>query len=131
ELSAAQDSSLTFISNKPYKMNAWTLVSQQLGAVYGSLIRISRAAAAFGGFAYQYGTVTDEFSPRSGNGYRAYAFSNIRQILKLVDGRWPNRLPPPDSPQRQAASEEERKNKEVGEFSKGDVEAVITRQVAN
>jgi ABC-type antimicrobial peptide transport system permease subunit len=131
ELSAAQDSSLTFISNKPYKTDAWTLVSQQLGPVYGSLIRISRAAAAFGGFAYHYGSVTDEFSPRSGNGYRVYAFSNMRQILKLIDGRWPDRLPPPDSPQRQAASEEERKNKEVGEFSKGDVEAVITRQVAS
>lgn len=121
---------LTLISQKPYKPADWNFISQQLGPLNAGLTRITRSGAAFGGFQYLYGEVIFELSPRSIIGYHVYAFSNMHSILKLVDGRWPERLAPPDSPERNASSEEERIAKGIGIYSQGDVEAVITREVA-
>src|SRR5579872_4154528 len=81
---------LSFVSPTAYKNESWDVVNQQLGPLNAGLIRISRSAAAFGGFQFTYGTPTDEFTARSAIGYRMYAFSNLRDILKLTSGRWPD-----------------------------------------
>jgi ABC-type antimicrobial peptide transport system permease subunit len=126
----ADSMSLTFVSPSAYRPESWNLVNDQLGPLAAGLVRISRSASAFGGFNYTYGEPTTEFTPRSEIGYRVYAFSNLRAIVKLVDGRWPNRLPPPDSPERSAATTEEQIARGIGMYSRGDVEAVIMPEVA-
>lgn len=130
EVGRLEDRTLTLISPQPYQPEAWDFVSGQLGAVGTGLTRITRTGRAFRGYVYQYGEPTDAFTPRSGFGHYAYAFSNLRDILRLVEGRWPDRLPPPDSPERNASTEEERIAKGLGMYSTGDVEAVITSAVA-
>src|SRR5689334_11956106 len=124
------DSTLTLVSSSPFRPESWTLVNQQLDGLNAGLVRITRSASAFGGFEYTYGEPTTEATPRSEIGYRAYAFSNLTGILKLVDGRWPQRLPPPGAPERSAATTEDAIAKGVGVYSRGDVEAVITSAVA-
>src|SRR5689334_2162487 len=124
ELSAINNANLnlTFISPQPYKPEAWRLVNRQLGSLNSGLVRVSRSQAAFGGFQFSYSEPITEASPRSGIGNRVFAFSNMRSILKLVEGRWPERLVPPGSPERSAATENERIAKGLGVYSRGDVE---------
>lgn len=124
---------LTLTSPTEYAPSSWDFVAGQLGALIqpdNGLIRIARSGSAFGGFTYQYGEPTDEFTGRTGAFYHAYAFSNLRQILRLVDGRWPERLAPPDSVERIEGDEQERINKGLGMYSTGEVEAVIGAEVA-
>src|SRR5258708_7817595 len=127
---SAADKQLTFISPAPFKPASWDIVNRQLGALNGGLVRINRTGGAIGGFDFLYGEPTTEFTPRSGFGYHVFAFSNMRDLLKLTAGRWPNRLPPPNSPERNAATDEEAIAKGVGLFSRGDVEAVMTSFVS-
>ncbi len=122
--------SLTFTSPEPIRPASWGLIVDQLRDLTGELTRVARSGAAFGGFQYQYGEPTTEFTGRSEFANHAYAFSNLRSVLKLVDGRWPERLAPPDSPERRAASEQEALDKGLGMYSTGDVEAVISTEVA-
>ncbi|MCC7451731.1 MAG: ABC transporter permease [Anaerolineae bacterium] len=132
ELSAINNANLnlTLISPQPYKPESWELVNRQLGSLNGGLVRVARSQAAFGGFQFAYSEPITEASPRSGIGNRVFAFSHMKSILKLVDGRWPERLAPPGSPERSAATENERIAKGLGVYSRGDVEAVMTGQVA-
>jgi hypothetical protein len=120
---------LTLISPAPFRAESWGLVSHELGALNGGLTRVARSSSAFPGFQYLYGEVTWEGTPRAGVGFRAYAFSDIRQLLKLVAGRWPDRLPPPNAPERRATTDEQRIEAGLGIYSRGDVEAVVTRDV--
>jgi len=52
----------------------------------------------------------------------------LHDVLKLISGRWPDRLPPPHSRERTAITEAEQIAKGVGMYSRGDVEGVITSQ---
>src|SRR5687767_1426073 len=62
--------------------------------------------------------------------YSVFSFSTMRDLLHVVEGRFPDRLPPPGSVDRSAGSIEEAIAKGIGIYSRGDVEAVITREVA-
>src|SRR5262245_60282721 len=96
----ASDKLLTYISPMPFHPDSWAIATRQLGALNGGLARISRTGDAIGGFDFLYGEPTTEQTPRSGFGFHIFAFSNLRQLLKLTTGRWPNRLPAPKSPER-------------------------------
>jgi len=124
------DQYVTFINPKPYQAEAWPFVSDQLGALAVNLTRITRTGRAFPGFDYVYGQPTDIFTGRPEFSHYAYAFSNMTDILRVVEGRFPVRLPPPDAPERQRRSEEDQIALGLGMYSRGDVEAVITRAVA-
>src|SRR5260221_10220518 len=121
---------LTFTGSTPFRPQSWDLVNQQLGPLNSGLVRISRSSALFGGFQLSLGDAITDFSGRD-QPKRVYAFSNMHEVLRLTAGRWPERLPPPDSPERSAKDDQERADKELGVFSRGDVEAVITSAVAS
>ncbi|MDW8299428.1 MAG: ABC transporter permease, partial [Anaerolineae bacterium] len=131
-LDSAPPESLTLelINPQPFAPSDWTFITSQLGNLVSSLTRISRSASAFGGFRYLYGEPTTELTPRSEFAFHAYAFSDLESRLRVVEGRLPRRLPPPDSPERQALTEEERIDKGIGMYSTGDVEAVIGVEAA-
>jgi ABC-type antimicrobial peptide transport system permease subunit len=130
EFESLPDADLTLTSPTPYSAEAWDLVNAQLGALNGGVTRITRTGRAFGGFAYQYGEPTDEFTARSEFGHYLFAFSNMRDLFRVVDGRFPDRLAPPGSPERTAADEQERIDKGMDIYSRGDVEGVVTAVVA-
>lgn len=121
---------LELINPQPFAPADWTFITSQLGNLVSSLTRISRSAAVFGGFTYLYGEPTTELTARSEFTFHAYAFSDLEARLRVVEGRLPRRLPPPDSPERQALTEEERIDKGIGMYSTGDVEAVIGVEAA-
>ncbi|MFQ3534657.1 MAG: ABC transporter permease [Aggregatilineales bacterium] len=121
---------LELINPQPFAPADWTFLTEQLGGLISSLTRISRSASAFGGFTYLYGEPTTELTPRSAFTFHAYAFSDLEARLRVIEGRLPRRLPPPDAPERQALSEEERIDKGIGMYSTGDVEAVIGVEAA-
>lgn len=121
---------LTLNNSQPFKPEDWTFLNDQLGALVKDLRRVSRSQSAFQGFDLNYGEPTNEFSGRSEFDYHAYAFSDLPSLVRVIDGRLPNRLPPPDSPEREARTEEERIDKGLGIYSVGDIEAVIGLEVA-
>jgi hypothetical protein len=133
ELSQAKpsDQQVVYISPTPFTPDSWTLVNRELGTLNNGLVRISRTAGAVRGFDFNYGVPTTELSGRPGSNFHIFALSNMRSILKLVEGRWPERLAPPNSPERLASSVEEQIAKGVGIYSRGDVEAVLTPKVAH
>src|SRR5229473_2895841 len=133
ELARADSSArqLVFQNQAPFNPASWQIVTQQLGAVNAGLVRISRTSSAIGTFAYEYSVPTSEFTPRGPFGAHIFAFSNLHELVKLTAGQWPQRLPPPGSPELSAGSEEEAKAKGVGAFSRGEVEAVITSEIAH
>ncbi|RMF51854.1 MAG: ABC transporter permease [Chloroflexota bacterium] len=126
----AERLTLTLINPQPFAPADWSFITAQLGDLVGGLTRIARSAAAFGGFSYQYGEPTTELTPRSEFSFHAYAFSDIEKHLRVLEGRLPMRLAPPDSPERIALTEEERIDKGIGMYSTGDVEAVIGVEAA-
>src|SRR5262249_17030354 len=131
ELARADSSArqLVFQSQTSFNAASWQVVTQQLGAVNGGLIRISRTSGAIGTFAYEYSVPTSEFTARGGVGAHIFAFSNLHDLVNLTSGAWPRRLPPPGSPELSAGGEEEAKAKGVGAYSKGEIEAVMTSEV--
>ncbi len=126
----AERLTLTLTNPQPFAPNDWTFLTDQLGGLVNSLTRISRSAAAFGGFSYQYGEPTTELTGRSEFTYHAYAFSDLETRFRVLDGRLPIRLAPPNAPERTAQTEEERIDKGIGMYSIGDVEAVIGAEAA-
>ncbi len=126
----AERLTLTLINPQPFAPEDWSFITEQLGELVGSLTRVSRSASAFGGFSYQYGEPTTELTPRAEFTFHAYAFSDLAQRLRVIEGRLPVRLAPPDSPERSALTEEERIDKGIGMYSTGDVEAVLGVEAA-
>src|SRR6266849_2157781 len=70
ELARAQasDKQIIFQAQTPFNPASWQIVTQQLGALNGGLIRISRTSGAIGTFAYEYSVPTTEVTPRGGFG---------------------------------------------------------------
>ncbi len=124
------DRTLTLISPTPFAPSAWEMVNRYLGDLNGGLTRIARSGSAFGGFDYLYGEPTTELSGRSAYANHVYAFSNLTQLVRVVKGRFPERLAPPSDPARTATSEQDAVDKGLGMYSVGEVEAVITPTVA-
>ncbi|MBE7514256.1 MAG: ABC transporter permease [Anaerolineales bacterium] len=124
------DRALTLISPTPYAPAAWDTLNASIADLNDGLIRVSRSGSPFGGFALNYGEPTTELSGRSEFRHYAFAFSDMATRFRLLDGRFPQRLAPPDDPARQALTSEDQIAKGVGIYSLGEVEAVITPLVA-
>ncbi len=85
---------------------------------------------ATGGYLYTYGDPVTWISPRLPNTFQPFAFDNMAELLELVDGRWPMRLPPPEAVDPTGLSDAEQQALGVGPYTRGQVEVVVTRKVA-
>ncbi len=85
---------------------------------------------ATAGYMYTYGDPVTWMSPRLRNTFQPFAFGDMPTLLNLVDGRWPVRLPPPDQVAPDGLSDAEQQARGVGPYTRGQVEVVVTRKVA-
>jgi FtsX-like permease family len=125
-----KDKVLTLISPEPFTSGDWNTITNNIGDVSKDLVRISRASSALVAFDYIYGEPTFLISPRAPYLNHVFAFSNLSEIVRVVSGRLPERLAPPDDPARATTVEEEQRDRGLGIFSRGEVEGVITPLVA-
>ncbi|MBN1565544.1 MAG: hypothetical protein JXA10_16995, partial [Anaerolineae bacterium] len=88
------------------------------------------AGLATGGYYYRYGEEVWADSPRLDHAFQPFAFANMDEILTLVAGRWPVRLPPPSEVSTAGLSDAEQQMRGIGPYSQGQVEIVVTRAVA-
>ena len=85
---------------------------------------------ATAGYMYTYGDPVTWMSPRLPNTFQPFAFDDMPALLDLVDGRWPVRLPPPDQVNPEGLSDAEQQARQIGPYTRGQVEVVVTRKVA-
>jgi ABC-type lipoprotein release transport system permease subunit len=132
------------IDNEPLSPEALDVISDQLGGVvvdYHHYIRadynppqtqggIDDGGLATGAFVYRYGEVVTNTSPRIARAYQPFAFADMPEVLDLVEGRWPVRLPPPTHVDPAGLSDAEQHARQIGPYTRGQVEVVITPAVA-
>ncbi len=147
ELDSAPPESLQvnlILDDEPLSQDALDVVREELGALavdYEHYIRadynpptteggIDNPGLATGGFIYSYGEPVGWATPRLIRTFQPFAFDNMPQLLELVEGRWPRRLPPPDVVDPTGLSDAEQQARQIGPYTRGEVEIVISSIVA-
>jgi len=85
---------------------------------------------ATAGYVYRYGEPVTSTSSRTQRTYQPFAFADMPSLLTLVEGRWPVRLPPPEAVDPTGLSDAEQQARQVGIYSRGQVEVVVSPVVA-
>ncbi len=127
-----QQLNLVFSNLEPFGPEVYDLLNQELGGLASDLQRITRSTRVVPGFGYELGQPVTAFSGRSENNYQMVAFSSLRELFTLSAGRWPVRLSTPAELQAlsRGLSADALAANQLGVYSRGQVEAVITRQSA-
>lgn len=132
------------IDNEPITPESLGVVREQLGDLAAGLTFFIRAdytpptsqsgldnpGLATSGYIYRYGEAITPASARTGQAYQPFAFDNMPDILNLVAGRWPVRLPAPDEVNPAGLTDAEQQARQVGLYNRGEVEVVVTPTVA-
>ncbi|GAB4569494.1 MAG: hypothetical protein Kow0077_02120 [Anaerolineae bacterium] len=126
ENTAPEQLNITLNNPEPLGPEVWELLNRELSGVVTDLYRISRSAGTVNGYVYTLGEPTTRFTPATPNDYQIVAYSNLRDIFTLVEGRWPERLAPPTAALVSGLSDEEAAENQLGDYSRGEVEAVVS-----
>ncbi len=123
---------LVFSNLQPFGPEVYDLLNRELGGLASDLVRITRSTRVVPGFGYELGQPVSVYSSRTENNYQMAAFSNLRDLFTLSEGRWPARLSTPEELRAlsRGLSADELAERQLGVYSRGQVEAVITRQSA-
>src|SRR5690606_33958528 len=97
------------VENEPLTRESFEVVRQELGALAVDTRHYIRAdytaptseqgfeaGLATGALMYQYGEPVTLASPRIDAALQPFAFGEMPELLDLVEGRWPVRLPTPE-----------------------------------
>ncbi len=122
---------ITLSSARPLGQEVWEILARDLSGVVTAIDRIARSSTVVNGFVYTLGEPTFIFTPPTDNDYQIVAYSNMRTLFRLVEGRWPVRLAPPEAVASSGMSADEMAASQVGEYSRGEVEAVISTTAAD
>ncbi len=125
---------LSVIAGEPISPEAWDVLGEELDGLIAEQTRIAQATRIFCGYMYSYGRLPNRaWFPASGPNdhcYQVYALSRMGEYLRLVEGRWPVRLPPPGERSATGLSTDELMARNLGPYSLGDVEGVMVASVA-
>ncbi|NPV66381.1 MAG: FtsX-like permease family protein [Anaerolineae bacterium] len=121
---------ITLSNSEPFGPETWALLNQELRGGVTELQRSARSAGVVNGYEYALGEPLTIFARPTPNDYLITAYSNLQEIFTLVDGRWPERLPPPTAGLGAGLSAEEQAANQVGLYSRGQVEAVVAAAAA-
>ncbi len=130
ENTAPEQLNITLSNSEPIGPDAWELLNRELSGVVTQLVTSARSAGTVCGYRYTLGQPTTLFTPSTPNCYQIVGYSNLHELFTLSAGRWPVRLPPPEAVSPAGLSDEEQAARQVGVYSRGQVEAVITTQAA-
>ncbi|MBN2305074.1 MAG: ABC transporter permease [Anaerolineae bacterium] len=132
------------IDGEPITPESLAVVSEQLGDLAVDYVDYIRAdytppatqgsldtpGLATSGYVFRYGDPVTPVSPRTNRAYQPFAFSHMPEILTLVEGRWPVRLPPPADVNPVGLSDAEQHARQIGIYNRGQVEVIVTSAVA-
>ncbi len=132
------------LNNEPLSQEALDVVREELGALaidYRHYIRadynppttqggIDDPGLATGGYVYNYGDWIINGAARTGRTYQPFAFAEMDEMLTLVEGRWPVRLPPHDVVDPTGLPDAELQARQIGPYTRGEVEIIISPSVA-
>lgn len=121
---------ITLNSREPIGPDAWQLIDQELSGVVTKLDTSVRSAGLTCGFRYTLGQATNIFTPRSPNCYQLVSYSNMEELFTLASGRWPVRRASPDMIRTGGMDDEDLSQAQLGVYSRGQVEAVLTVEAA-
>lgn len=127
---ARQQLDITLSNSQPFGPDTWALLNQELRGMVTDLQRSARSAGVVNGYEYALGEPVTIFAQSTPNDYLIVAYSNLQEIFTLVDGRWPERLPPPTAGLAAGLSADEQAARQVGLYSRGQVEAVVAATAA-
>ncbi len=130
ENTAPERLAITISTADPLGQDAWDVLNRTLGGAVTDLTRSARSAGTVNGYAYTLGEPTTLFTAPTPNDYQIVAYSNLRDAVQLVEGRWPERLAPPAEVSAAGLSDEEQAARQIGDYSRGEVEAVISTVAA-
>ena len=140
-----QDRQISLIvDNEPLTPESLAVVSEELGDLavgYRHFIRadytpptseggMEDPGLATAGYIYRYGEPVTSTSSRTRRTYQPFAFADMPSLLNLVEGRWPVRLPPPEAVDPTGLSDAEQQARQIGIYSRGQVEVVVSPIVA-
>src|SRR5690606_24788732 len=96
------------VEDEPLTLESFEVVRQELGSLAVGVRHFIRAdytaptseqgveaGLATGALMYQYGEPVTFTSPRIDAALQPFAFADMPELLDLVEGRWPVRLPTP------------------------------------
>jgi hypothetical protein len=141
----SQDKLITLIlEDEPLTPESYEVVREELGDLATGIRHYIRAdytppstaeginnpGLATGGYYFMYGEVIDAYARRTQRTYQPFAFDNMPELLDLVEGRWPVRLPPPEDVDPTGLSDAEQEARQIGRYNRGQIEVVITQTVA-
>jgi hypothetical protein len=131
------------VEDEPLTLESFEVVRQELGSLAVGVRHFIRAdytaptseqgfeaGLATGALMYQYGEPVTFTSPRIDAALQPFAFADMPELLDLVEGRWPVRLPTPEEVDPTGLSDAEQQARQIGIYTRGQIEAVITRTVA-
>lgn len=132
------------LDNEPLSPDALNVVSEELGDLavgYQYMVRadynapqtqggIDVEGLATGGYLFQYGRPAGPDAERSAHAFQPFAFAEMDTLLMLIAGQWPQRLPPPEAVSTAGLSDAEQQARQIGPYTRGQVEVVITPTVA-
>jgi len=130
ESAAPQQLDITLSNSDPLGPEAWDVLNRELRGAVVDLRRSARSSGVVNGYVYVLGEPVTVFAQPTPNDYLIAAYSNMQEIFTLVDGRWPERLPPPEARLAAGLSDEEQAAHQVGLYSRGQVEAVVAAEAA-
>ncbi len=130
ESAAPRQLDIVLSNREPFGPETWDVLNRELRGVVIDLQRSARSKGAVNGYVYALGEPLTVFAQSTPNDYLIVAYSNLQQIFTLVDGRWPERLPPPTARLGAGLSDEEQAANQVGLYSRGQVEAVVAVEAA-
>lgn len=142
---------ITFLADRPLRAEAQTIVEDELGDLVVGIDRYIRAdyvppdpalggatglaGIAVCGYEHQMGTNPLLGSQARPDCYQPFAFEDLASRVDLIEGRLPVRGPTPQQVRATVMTSggltpEEQQQLEVGIYSRGEVEAVVTAVVA-
>ena len=140
---AAEQADQPIVEDEPLTLESFEVVRQELGSLAVGVRHFIRAdytaptseqgfeaGLATGALMYQYGEPVTFASPRIDAALQPFAFADMPELLDLVEGRWPVRLPTPEDVDPTGLSDAEQQARQIGIYTRGQIEAVITRTVA-
>lgn len=125
EHTAPERLNITLSNPEPLGPDVFQVLEAELGGVVTAITRVSRSAGTINGFVYTLGEPTTRFTPGTPNDYQAVAYSNLSEIFRVVEGRWPERLAPPAAVATAGRSDDEQAQNQVGVYSRGDRKSVV------
>ena len=121
---------ITLNNREPFTPETWDVISGELSGIVTRIDSSARSAALTCGYRYSLGEPTTIYTRAAPNCYQFSSFSNMTDLFTVVEGRWPVRLATPAAATGAGLTGEQRAAQQVGVYSRGQVEAVISREAA-